>query len=92
MRLRSLTIVLLSLLAMAIAPLGLAAEQSLSANDLNPTQLSATTVFDGFTILATAAKGVTIEALPDGRTASDGEVFTARIKMNGGGTLESRAI
>jgi hypothetical protein len=75
-----------------ILPAALASEQLLSANDLESAQLTAAAEFDGFTILATAEKAVTIEAISEGRTAADGEYFNNRIKLNGGGGTAFRAI
>jgi hypothetical protein len=74
----------------------LAAEEakgfSLSANDLDPAQVVEVKVIDKFTINAKSDKGVTIEAMDAARTAADGEVFNARIKLNGGGALDYRSI
>lgn len=64
----------------------------LSANDLEAASLTAAKEIDGFTILATADKGVKIEAMDDGREAEDGELFTMRIKLNGSGALTYRAV
>jgi pectate disaccharide-lyase len=65
---------------------------SLSANDLAPAQITEVKVFDKFTINAKSDKGVTIEAVDKARTAADGEVFNARIKLNGSGAAEYRSI
>jgi hypothetical protein len=70
----------------------LAAEASLSANDLTPGAVTTAQAWDGFTVLATPEKGVTVEAVDKPRTAPDGEVFNLRIKLNGGGSAEFRAI
>ncbi len=65
---------------------------SLNANDLAPAQLTETKTFDAFTVYAKSDKGVTIEAIDAARTAGDGEVFNARIKLNGSGALEYRSV
>jgi hypothetical protein len=80
------------LLACVLFAPPLAAEQSLSANDLAPAALAAPLAVEGFTILATADKGVTVEAVTEGRTAADGEVFNLRIKLNGSGSTAFRAL
>lgn len=71
---------------------GAAAEESLSANDLQPAKLTAPAVFDGFTVAATAEKAVTIDAVSPALTAPDGEVFNFRIKLGGSGKAEYRSI
>lgn len=86
----SLFILSTLLLAAFLSPLG--AEIFFSANDLDPSSLTANMTVDGFTILANSGKGVTIEAIPETRVASDGEVFNNRIKLNGGGASDYRAI
>jgi len=86
--------------AMALVLLGLctalaaeeAKEFSLNANDLDSAQVVEAKVIDKFTINAKSDKGVTIEAMDVARTAEDGEVFNARIKLNGGGALDYRSI
>ena len=82
----------LVLAALAALPLAASAESWLSANDLKPAQLSAPLAVEAFTINASAEKGVTIEPIEVARTAPDGEVFNARIKLNGGGAPEYRSI
>ncbi len=67
-------------------------EVYLSANDLEAASLTANKEIDGFTILATAEKGVKIETMDDGREAPDGEVFTMRIKLNGSGSVSYRSV
>jgi len=79
-------------LALLASPLALSAQASLSANDLKPAQITAPAAFEGFTINATAEKGVTVEAIDVARTAEDGEVFNARIKLNGGGSAAFRSV
>lgn len=65
----------------------------ITANDLDSASLVQTTEYDGVQILATAEKGVTIEDLGDSvREAEDGEVFNVRIKLNGSGKPDYRAI
>jgi hypothetical protein len=86
--------------AMALSLFGictaLAAEDavsfSLSANDLEAAQVVEIKAIDTFTINARSDKGVTIEAMDVARTAEDGEVFNARIKLNGGGALDYRSV
>jgi hypothetical protein len=90
---RRITVILAALLAgFVICPIGAFAEVSLNANDLQAAQLVAATTFDAFTLYAKSDKGVTIEAMEAARTAADGEVFNARIKLNGGGALDYRSI
>lgn len=71
---------------------GLSAQDFLSANDLKSGKILETTVFDGFTIFAKSEKAVDIEAIDPARTAADGEVFNMRIKLNGGGAVDFRAV
>ncbi len=90
---RRIAVILVALLAsFLIGPIGAFAEVSLSANDLTAAQLTAVTPFDAFTVYAKSDKGVTIEAMEAARTAADGEVFNARIKLNGGGAIDYRSI
>mgnify|MGYP001431456915 CR=1 FL=1 len=89
---RSVVIATALVLSWAICPVGIFAEESLNANDLQAAQLTAVTKFDGFAVHARSDKGVTIEAIDVARTAADGEVFNARIKLNGGGALDYRSI
>jgi hypothetical protein len=90
---RKIAMILAALLVSCfIGPIGAFAEVSLSANDLQAAQLTAVTTFDAFTIFAKSDKGVTIEAMEAARTAADGEVFNARIKLNGGGAADYRSI
>jgi predicted enzyme related to lactoylglutathione lyase len=90
---RRIATMLAALLAgFVIGPIGAFAEFSLNANDLEAAQLTALTTFDAFTVYARSDKGVTIEAMEAARTAVDGEVFNARIKLNGGGALDYRSI
>lgn len=90
---RQISLVLAALLAgFVIGPIGAFAEVSLNANDLQAAQLTAVTKLDAFTVYAKSDKGVTIEAIEAARTAADGEVFNARIKLNGGGALDYRSI
>ena len=91
-RRRSLVIVAALALSSIAFPSGVFAQESLNANDLQAAQLTAATKLDGFTIYAKSDKGVTIEAVDVARTAADGEVFNARIKLNGGGALDYRSI
>ncbi len=68
------------------------ADAYLGANDLEPAALKAPLAVDSFTLIATEAKGVTVEALDVERVAADGEVFNVRIKLNGSGSAEYRAV
>jgi len=85
---RVLTVMLAALFATA----PLTAEAVLSANDLQAAAITESKTIEGFTILATAAKGVTVEAVEKPRTAADGEIFNLRIKLNGSGAADFRAI
>ena len=80
------------MLFVLLAAFCFAQESWLSANDLEAASLTSAKEIDGFTILATAEKGVKIEAMDDGREAEDGEIFTMRIKLNGSGALTYRAV
>ncbi len=84
--------IVMALVLSSVIPFGAFAEETLNANDLQAAQLTAAAKFDGFTIHARSDKGVTIEAIDAARTAADGEVFNARIKLNGGGALDYRSI
>ncbi len=70
----------------------LGAEEFFTANDLAAAQITATKAFGSFVIFAKSDKGVTIEAMSAPRTAADGEIFNNRIKLNGGGAVDSRSI
>lgn len=76
--------------ALGAAPL--AAEATLNANDLTVGTLSAPSTYEGFALLARADKTVVVEAVDEGRTAADGEVFNARIKLGGAGGPKFRAV
>lgn len=84
------TIALLFILFSVLAPV--MAEAFISANDLDPAKLSSAVEYDGVHIYATADKGVTIETIDETREAEDGEVFNARIKLNGSGKPGYRSI
>lgn len=71
---------------------GAFAQTVLNANDLTPAALSAPLAVESFVLVAAEGKGVTIETVDKARTAPDGEVFNARIKLNGSGAKEFRAI
>ncbi|MCK9288168.1 MAG: hypothetical protein PHU24_11755 [Sphaerochaetaceae bacterium] len=87
--LKSLGIVLVLLVcSMSV----LYAKQYVSVNDLEGMSITAKKEFDGFVFQAIDGKGITIEMIDQPRTASDGEIFNGRIKLNGGGTLEYRSI
>lgn len=64
----------------------------LSANDLKAENLAASKTFDSFIVKATADKGVTIETVDEVREAEDGEIFNARIKLNGSGKADYRSV
>jgi hypothetical protein len=90
---RKIAMILVALVVSClIGPVGAFAEDSLSANDLAAAQLIAVAKYDAFTIYAKSDKGVTIETMEAARTAADGEVFNARIKLNGGGAVDYRSI
>lgn len=81
---------LAALLALAAHPV--LAEDALNANDLPPGAVTAAAAYPPFEILARSDKAVNIEPFDKARTAPDGEVFNARIKLNGGGGPEFRSI
>ncbi|AEJ18792.1 hypothetical protein [Gracilinema caldarium] len=64
----------------------------ISANDLNNEQVTNVKIVGDVKILAKPDKAVSIEAMDVPRESVDGEVFNNRIKLNGSGTLEYRAI
>ncbi len=67
-------------------------EGYINANDLEKGEIVAESKQeDGFVILGTADKNVTVDTCPT-HTADDGEVFTQRIKLNGGGAADFRNI
>lgn len=68
------------------------AEEYISANDLEAANITSIVDIDGFKIYAVSDKNVTVEMIEVARTASDGEVFNARIKLNGSGKVDSRSI
>lgn len=80
------------MLSAVFAAAPLTAESLLNANDLAPGAITAPTPVDSFVLLAKADKAVNVETFDKARTADDGEVFNARIKLNGGGSTEFRAI
>jgi hypothetical protein len=88
-RLRS---ALMFVLFIGVAGGWVSAEATLNANDLPAGPVTAPVASDPFTLVAKADKAVTIEALDVARTAADGEVFNARIKLNGGGSADFRAV
>ena len=82
-----------ALIAVSLAgAAGSFAQDFLSANDLKPAKITVPTEFEGFRILAKSDKDVTVEAIDPVRTAADGEVFNVRIKLNGSGAADYRAI
>ncbi|PFG44576.1 fibronectin type III domain protein [Isoptericola jiangsuensis] len=76
---------LTSLTAVAAGPAG-----ALDANDLAPGSITADRTVGDFTILATAAKGVTVDA--SDRTSDRGDVYTQRLKLNGSGDATQRSV
>lgn len=83
---------LFAVLALAACLSGAAAQSYLAVNDLEAGALKASVSVEGFTLIATEAKGLTVEALDISRNAEDGEVFNARLKLNGSGSMEFRAV
>ena len=85
---------LVATMAMALAMTAfLFAGDFISANDLEEMSITAPYEADGVQILATAEKGVDVESLDDNpREAEDGEIFNMRIKLNGSGKADYRAI
>ena len=83
-RIITLTVVLL------IASL-LAAEASISANDLDTAKYTSPVAIDGFTINGSESKAIEIQEM-DERTAPDGEIFNIRIKLNGAGKKDQNSI
>lgn len=68
------------------------AEQFLSANDLELGAFTSPKTVDSFVITATAEKNMQVDAQNPAITASDGEVFNARIKFGGGGAATYRSL
>jgi hypothetical protein len=64
----------------------------LNANDLTAGAVTAPLACDPFVLMAKADKALNVEPMDKARTAADGEVFNARIKLNGGGALDYRSI
>lgn len=65
----------------------------LTAVDITPGEVTSTVDYDGVRLIGTEGKSITVEELGDNpREAADGEVFNARIKLNGGGSASARAI
>lgn len=69
-----------------------AAEQYVSANDMEPASITRAKVIDGFTFNASSDKAITVENIDIPRISEDGEVFTVRIKLNGSGTTSFRSV
>lgn len=68
------------------------AEGYLSANDLEKGEItSVKNEEDGFVLNASAEKNITVDKCPV-HTASDGESYTQRIKLNGSGSATARSI
>ncbi len=69
-----------------------AAEQYVSANDMEPASITRAKVIDGFSFNASSDKAITVENIDIPRVTEDGEVFTVRIKLNGTGTASYRSV
>ena len=69
----------------------LAAEASISANDLDTAKYTAPVTIDSFTINGSESKAIEIQEM-DERTAPDGEIFNNRIKLNGAGKKDQNSI
>lgn len=79
--------------ALLMVPVSVFAQEMLSANDLDPVANLTGNVTEGiFTLNATAAKAMKIEAMDRELTAEDGEIFNARISTGGAGDATSRSI
>ncbi|MFA6689728.1 MAG: hypothetical protein WCR05_10930 [Sphaerochaetaceae bacterium] len=63
-----------------------------SANDLSAEKLVSNKDIDGFVFKATGEKGITIETIDEVREAEDGEIFNARVKLNGSGNTSYRSV
>ena len=85
-----------ALFAVALSSLlafGAAAEGYVSANDLDQGTIdSATSLEDGFKILASAEKIVIIDKAGDNKSNADGEKFNQRINLKGAGNLSARCV
>lgn len=81
------------LMVLLIAPVSVFAQEMLSANDLDPTANLTSDLVEGiFTLKATTAKSMKIEAMDSEMTAEDGEIFNARISTGGAGDATTRSI
>lgn len=85
-------VVALAVAGFVFLPVAASAAESVNANDLQPAQIVSVEKVDAFTVYARSDKGVTVEASEPARTAIDGEVFTMRVKLNGGGAWDYRSI
>ncbi|MCI7606613.1 MAG: hypothetical protein MSS69_07650 [Spirochaetales bacterium] len=85
---KAVTLLLLVLLSVSFA----FASVYISVNDLDAEKVTETKDYDGVFLIATPDKHMTIEMLDDGREAEDGEVFNGRIKLEGSGKINQRAI
>ncbi|MFV0284780.1 MAG: fibronectin type III domain-containing protein, partial [Demequina sp.] len=63
---------------------------ALDASDLGPGAYASDTVVGDFTLRATAAKGVTVDA--SDRLSDRGDVYTQRVKLNGSGDAAQRSV
>ncbi|WP_284328632.1 hypothetical protein [Demequina litorisediminis] len=63
---------------------------ALDASDLGPGAYAFDTVVGDFTLRATAAKGVTVDA--SDRLSDRGDVYTQRVKLNGSGDAAQRSV
>lgn len=79
-------------MGMVCAVTSLVAQEVFSANDLDPANLVETKTWGNFKIAARSDKNVTIEAMDVPREAPDKELFNNRIKLNGAGAAEYRAV
>lgn len=87
-----LTVSILSAVFMAASVSALAAEEFLSANDLELGAFTSPKTIDAFVIMATAEKNMQVDAQTPAITAADGEVFNARIKFGGAGAATHRSL
>ena len=70
----------------------LMAQSLISANDLDPEQITSIKDHGGVKIVARSDKNVTIEVMDIPREAPDGSLFNNRIKLNGAGSVDYRSL
>ncbi|GAB4084569.1 hypothetical protein GCM10028784_11990 [Myceligenerans cantabricum] len=90
---RSLTAVAASALVLAglAAPAAADPATAFVADDVAPGRITTSDVVAGaFTIMASEAKAVTVDA--SDRTSDGGDVYSQRLKLNGSGTADERAL